>query len=160
MTLERMPIRWTSDPDEIRGALALRRAVFVGEQGVSVEEEIDGADDAALHLVALAPDEGRVIGTLRMLSGADTAKVGRVAVAREWRRMGIALAMLELAIARARADGYRRARLAAQLDAVELYRRAGFAVESEVFQEAGIDHVWMGRTLAPGDGGREPERWA
>ena len=151
-----MLIRWTSDPEEIRGALALRRAVFVGEQGVPVEEEIDGADETALHLVALAPDESRVIGTLRMLWAADTAKVGRVAVAREWRRLGIALAMLELAIERARADGYRRARLAAQLDAVELYRRAGFAVESAVFEEAGIDHVWMGRALAPAEG--EPAR--
>ena len=73
--------------------------------------------------------------------------------------MGIALAMLELAIARARADGYRRARLAAQLDAVELYRRRAFAVESEVFQEAGIDHVWMEDTGARRRR-REPERWA
>ena len=88
-----------------------------------------------------------MVGTLRLLLVEETAKIGRVAVEREWRRRGLALAMLELALERARQRGSTRARLAAQVEAVELYRRAGFAVESEPFQEAGIAHVWMGREL-------------
>ncbi len=55
------------------------------------EDELDGRDAQALHLVALEPDGQRVIGTLRLLVDADRAKVGRVAVEREWRRRGIAL---------------------------------------------------------------------
>jgi predicted GNAT family N-acyltransferase len=158
-------IRWARGDEDMRGAFALRERVFCGEQGVPREEEIDARDDDALHLVALAPDGGRVVGTLRVLldtvraddrsraddelahDGAPVAKIGRVAVAREWRRRGIALRMLELALAAARERGCARVRLAAQLEAVALYERAGFAVESGLFEEAGIQHVWMGQIL-------------
>ena len=50
---------------------------------------------------------------------------------------------------RAREQGCTQARLAAQTRATGVYERAGFAVESEQFEEAGIPHVWMSRTLAP-----------
>jgi predicted GNAT family N-acyltransferase len=158
-------LRWARGDEDMRGAFALRELVFCGEQGVPREEEIDGRDDDALHLVALDPENGRVVGTLRVLldtvraddraraddepahAGAPVAKIGRVAVAREWRRRGIALRMLELALAAARERGCARARLAAQLEAVALYEHAGFAVESELFEEAGIQHVWMGQRL-------------
>ncbi len=115
------------------------------EQNVPVEEELDGRDGEALHLVAL--DGGRVIGTLRLLFDGTTAKVGRVAVERAWRRRGLAAAMLDEALAEAERRGCDRARLASQVEVVGLYERAGFAVESEEFEEAGIAHVWMGRPL-------------
>ncbi len=151
MATEEIHIRWASDPDDVPGAIAVRKQVFCHEQGVPVEEEIDGLDDDAEHLVALAPRDGRerVIGTVRLLVDGDTAKIGRVAVERDWRRRGIAARMLRMAILRARERGCRRARLAAQLDAVALYEQAGFVVESDEFEEAGIPHVWMGRTIAP-----------
>ena len=141
-------IRWADGPEDLRGAIAVREHVFVQEQQVPVDEELDGRDEEALHLVALDAD-GVVIGTLRLLFDGETAKVGRVAVEREWRGQGIAARMLELALGEARARGARRARLASQLDVVGLYERAGFGVESDVFEEAGIPHVWMGRDLSP-----------
>jgi predicted GNAT family N-acyltransferase len=147
-------IRWARAGEDIRGAFALRERVFCGEQGVPREEELDARDEDALHLVALAPD-GCVVGTLRLLldghDGAPVAKIGRVAVQREWRRRGIALRMLELALDAARERGCRSVRLAAQLEAVALYEHAGFAVESDVFEEAGIEHVWMGLALSASD---------
>jgi ElaA protein len=132
----------------VQGAIAVRERVFIEEQGVSVEEELDGHDEAALHLVALAPESAEVIGTLRLLFDGELVKIGRVAVDRSWRGQGIAARMLELALAEARARGARRARLASQLDVVPLYERAGFAVQSEIFEEAGIPHVWMALELA------------
>jgi predicted GNAT family N-acyltransferase len=141
-------IRWSTGPEDMRGAFALRQRVFCGEQGVAREQEIDARDEDAAHLVALAPDGRLVIGTLRLLLDAGTAKVGRVAVQREWRRRGIALRMLELALAAARERGCTRVRLAAQLEAVALYEQAGFAVESGRFEEAGIPHVWMGQRFS------------
>jgi putative N-acetyltransferase (TIGR04045 family) len=146
-----IPIRWARGPEDVRGAFAVRERVFCEEQGVPREQELDERDADALHLVALDPEGRRVIGTLRLLVDADRAKVGRVAVEREWRRRGIAAQMLELALSRARELGCVRVRLAAQLAATSVYRRAGFAVESEPFEEAGIQHVWMGQTLAPSD---------
>jgi predicted GNAT family N-acyltransferase len=56
--------------------------------------------------------------------------------------------MLALALARAREQGCAQVRLAAQLQSAGLYRRAGFTVDSEPFEEAGIAHVWMERPLA------------
>jgi predicted GNAT family N-acyltransferase len=141
-------IRWARDAEDVRGAFALREAVFYGEQKVPVEEDVDELDRDAQQLVALDPDGGGVIGTLRLLSFGEEAKIGRVAVAKQWRRRGIALRMLDVALARAREQGFERVRLAAQVVAVALYEQVGFAVESEPFQEAGITHVWMGLTLS------------
>jgi ElaA protein len=139
-------IRWARGPGDIEAAIAVRERVFVVEQGVPAEEELDGRDGEALHLVAVEPDE-RVIGTLRLLFDGRTVKVGRVAVDADRRRRGIASAMLDEALAEAERRGCTRARLASQVDAVAVYERAGFAVESDVFEEAGIPHVWMGRQL-------------
>jgi len=131
----------------MRAALALREAVFCDEQGVPRELEVDGLDPVARHLVAVDEPGGEVVGTLRLLRDGDTAKVGRVAVRRSWRRRGVASRMLEMAVERAQGEGCTRARLAAQMQATEVYAGVGFAVESEPFQEAGIEHVWMGREL-------------
>lgn len=153
--LAAVEIRWARGGEDMRGAFALRERVFCGEQGVPREEELDARDEDALHLVALGPDARAVVGTLRLLfdepNGTRLAKIGRVAVRREWRRRGIALAMLELALAEAQARGCAQVRLAAQLEAVALYEQAGFAVQSDTFEEAGITHVWMGLALSGND---------
>jgi predicted GNAT family N-acyltransferase len=145
---EQIEICWARDDADVSGAFALREAVFYGEQKVPLQEELDEFDRDAQHLVALDPaDRRRVIGTLRLLSFGEEAKIGRVAVAAELRRRRIASRMLQIALDRAREQGFRRVRLAAQIVAVALYEQAGFAVESEPFEEAGIPHVWMGLSL-------------
>ncbi len=146
-----MTIRWAAGPDDRRGAFALRELVFCEEQGVPREEELDEHDERALHVVALEEPAGGVVGTLRLLLEPGDARIGRVAVAREWRRRGVALRMLQLALDAALEQGSLRVRLAAQLDAVALYEKAGFAIESETFEEAGIAHVWMAQRLTDGD---------
>ena len=140
-------IHWTTDEAELAEALALREEVFCGEQGVSPEEEVDGRDGDAIHLVALQSGSGRVVGTLRLLSDGRSAKIGRVAVQRELRGRTIASRMLELAIDAAREQGCERVRLTAQTRATGVYARAGFEVESEPFIEARIEHVLMGLQL-------------
>jgi predicted GNAT family N-acyltransferase len=149
MDVAGIELRWAAARADLEGALHVREQVFCREQGVSREQELDGLDGAALHLVALAPDRRRVIGTLRLLLTGEDAKIGRVAVERDWRGRGIASQMLQLGLACARERGCVRARLAAQLEATRLYEQAGFSVESDAFEEAGIAHVWMGRRLTP-----------
>lgn len=149
MSASDIAVRWVAEPAELAGAIALREEVFCGEQGVPREEELDGRDGEALHVVALAAGEQQVIGTLRLLLEVPRAKVGRVAVRRDWRGHGIASRMLELALTEARAQGCEGVRLASQAHVAALYERAGFVVESELFEEAGIPHVWMGLRLSP-----------
>jgi len=140
-------VRPARDAAEVRAALALRHEVFVVEQGVPLEEEVDEHDETdALHLVATSED-GRVVATARVVMEAETAKVGRVAVAAAARRRGIASRLLEEGEARARALGARRVALAAQTGALALYERAGYTPYGERFMDAGIEHLMMEKHL-------------
>ncbi|HUA11116.1 MAG TPA: GNAT family N-acetyltransferase [Solirubrobacteraceae bacterium] len=134
-------IVWVTGQEQYRAALALREQVFCGEQGVPPDEEMDGLDEQARHVVAI--DDGRVVGTLRLLVRGEVAKIGRVAVEPRWRRRGIGQAMMDLGVQGAREAGCARAILASQTYATELYEKAGFIVDSDVFYEAGLPHVWM-----------------
>ena len=138
-------VRLASGPGEVREALALRHAVFVIEQQVPVEDERDGRDAEALHLVAV--DDGRVVATCRLVRAGDAVRLGRLAVAPAARRLGIASRLLAEADAQARACGARRIVLAAQLGARALYERAGYRARGERFEEAGIPHVMMEKAV-------------
>ena len=139
-------VRPTLDQSEVAAALALREDVFVGEQGVTLDEERDGLDADALHLVVL--DDGVVVGTCRLLFEGTTVKLGRMAVARTRRGLGLARALLSEAEAQARARRARRIVLAAQLSAQALYDRAGYGAYGDVFLDAGIEHVMMAKALS------------
>src|ERR1700751_4595777 len=134
MSDEQVAILWERGAADVCDAFALREQVFYAEQNVPLQEELDELDRDAQHLVALDAGGGRVIGTLRLLSFGEGAKIRRGAAAAEMRRRGIASRMLEIALARAREQGFQRVRLAAQLAAVALYEQVGFAVESEPFE--------------------------
>ena len=139
-------VRPTRDQAEVDAALALREDVFVREQGVSLEEELDGLDGAAVHLVVV--DDGAVVGTCRLVFEGTTVKLGRMAVARSRRGLGLARALLTEAEGQSRARGARRIVLAAQLSAEPLYERAGYDAYGDVFLDAGIDHVMMAKGLS------------
>jgi predicted GNAT family N-acyltransferase len=131
---------------ELAAALALRHEVFVDEQGVPAELEIDRHDETALHLVAL--QEGRIVGTCRVVRDDARAKFGRLVVARAARGAGIGSALLREAERRARAQGAQHMVLTAQLAAMGLYERAGYTARGDVFLDAGIEHMTMEKALA------------
>jgi predicted GNAT family N-acyltransferase len=124
----------------------LRHEVFVLEQAVPPELERDEFDDTAVHLAALR--DGEVVGTLRILISGPTAKIGRMAVRAAARKRGIGSQLMDGAGEIAAQRGVREITLHAQLYAREFYRRAGYREEGETFEEAGIAHVAMRRTLA------------
>jgi predicted GNAT family N-acyltransferase len=138
-------VRPARDRTEIDAALALRFEVFCDEQGVSLEEERDGRDDEALHLVAV--EDGAVVGTCRLLIEGTTVKLGRMAVGRAHRGRGVARKLLDEAEPRARELGGERIALGAQITAQALYERAGYDAYGDVFLDAGIEHVLMAKVL-------------
>ena len=138
--------RRARDAAERSDARELRIRVFCGEQGVPREEEIDGRDDEAVHLVAV--ERGVVIGTCRLLFDGGTCKLGRLVVDREARRRGIGGRLLALGEEEARDAGAERIVLNAQTRARGVYRAAGYAERGDRFLEAGIEHVRMERPLA------------
>ena len=151
---EPIEVRWATQPSDLAGAIALREEVFCVEQGVPREEELDGLDEDARHIVARAKAGGPVIGTTRLRVLAGEAKVGRVAVERGWRRRGVASRMLALALDGARESGCSSARLAAQVRATALYEQAGFVVESSRSSRPGSSTCGWGGGWTGGSGGR------
>ena len=123
---------------------AIRREVFVMEQGVPESLEWDGLDGQCRHVLARAAD-GAGIGTGRLL---PDGHVGRMAVLAAWRGRGVGAALLRALIGLGRAEEFETLVLHAQVHAIGFYRRAGFVETGEPFMEAGIPHVVMQLSLA------------
>lgn len=122
-------------------AFRLRRAVFVVEQKVPEEIEHDADDLTATHFVAIA--DGEVVGTLRIVFKPEHAKIGRVAVDRDWRGRGIARALMLAAMDHCRAIGVTRFYLTAQTDKLGFYEKLGFVAFGEEFMDGGMPHLAM-----------------
>ena len=131
---------------EMEGAIGVRFRVFVAEQAVSPEEELDEADATATHAIALSGDT--IIGTGRLLRQDDTtAIIGRMAVDREWRRNGVGGQILLFLEEEARAQGLRESVLHAQEYVKSFYASHGYAEHGDVFLEVNIPHIEMRKRL-------------
>ena len=129
------------------GASALRRAVFIEEQNIPKELEWDEHDAVVLHAVA-RNRIGQVIATGRLLHAEDgVSHIGRMAVHRTLRSGGHGAAVMQALEEAARARGDREVALNAQRSAERFYARLGYAVHGVPFEEAGIPHVEMRRSL-------------
>ncbi|WP_347137755.1 GNAT family N-acetyltransferase [Paracoccus sp. SSK6] len=136
-----MKIERTTD---LAACHALRRAVFIEEQGVSEAEEMDGKDDQAIHL--LASQDGQPVGSARILLMGDTGKIGRVCVLAQARGTGLGAALIRAALDVLRDQpGITRARLGAQTHAIGFYEKLGFVAHGPVYDDAGIPHRDMTR---------------
>jgi predicted GNAT family N-acyltransferase len=125
----------------------VRRAVFVAEQGVPADMELDELDPIVMHAVARDAG-GRCIGTARLIPEAGgTARVGRMAVLADWRRQGVGAALLWHLFEQAAKNDVQRLVLSAQLTAMPFYRRYGFVEEGSEYLDAGIRHMTMRRDL-------------
>lgn len=125
---------------------ALRRVVFIDEQGVSEADEVDGLDGKAIHL--LAWDGECPVGTARLLVKAGVGKIGRVCVLPEARGLGLGAALIGSALEVLRVQpGVTEAYLGSQSHATGFYEKLGFVVEGEEFLDAGIPHRHMRRAL-------------
>ena len=123
---------------------AIRREVFVLEQGIPESLEWDAADADCLHCVAYEGE--RAVGTGRLL---PDAHIGRMAVLPHARRLGVGGMILQALVDAARARGEREVMLSAQRYVQAFYERHGFIAEGEPYMDAGIEHVAMRRPLAP-----------
>lgn len=127
-------------------ALPLRREVFVEEQGVPPERERDEYDDSATHLIARNDD--RVVGTARLRSLDDTtAKVERVAVKQACRGQGLGQRLMAHAERIAAERAADTVVLHSQTSVEAFYQNLGYETTSDVFEDAGIPHVEMEKTV-------------
>ena len=125
---------------------AIRTEVFVEEQGVPKEEELDGLDRTSMH--ALARINSIPVATGRLITiDNKNAKIGRMAVKLQYRRIGIASLVLDFLEEKAREKGIQNITLEAQEYVKRFYSDRGYSERGKVFLDVGIPHVKMAKEL-------------
>ncbi|GGY52556.1 GNAT family N-acetyltransferase [Streptomyces omiyaensis] len=142
--------------DDLEACFAVRRTVFVEEQGVPRELEYDAYDSTAVHVLAVRED-GEPLGTGRLLHGADAVgktggdasvgSLGRLAVTGDARGLGVGAALVRAIEEAARERGLTAVDLHAQTHALGFYERLGYVAYGGEFPDAGIPHRAMRRAL-------------
>lgn len=125
--------------DDLAACQALRRIVFIEEQGVSEAEELDGLDDKAVHLLTCV--NGQPLGSARLLTYGDSGKISRVCVLAHARGTGLGVALIRAAIRVFREQpGITQVRLGSQCHAIGFYEKLGFVAYGPEYDDAGIAH--------------------
>lgn len=135
-------VRTATWPDDQATLKAIRFEVFVEEQGVPPELEVDENDPVSIH--AIAWQGGQAAGCGRLL---PDGHIGRMAVRKPWRGQGVGAAILAHLIERARQRGDREVVLSAQTHALGFYERFGFVAEGPEYLDCDIPHRFMRLTL-------------
>ncbi len=148
--------RVAEDPADREACFAVRKEVFVVEQGVPEDIEYDALDAVALHVLAVRED-GTPLGTGRLLHGEAAAgrtggdptvgSLGRLAVTQQARGLGVGAALVGAIEDAARARGLAAVDLHAQTHALGFYERLGYEAYGPEFPDAGIPHRAMRRAL-------------
>ncbi|MFB7740395.1 GNAT family N-acetyltransferase [Streptomyces sp. NPDC056112] len=149
-------VRVAEDPADREACFAVRKEVFVVEQGVPQDIEYDEYDALAVHVLAVRED-GVPLGTGRLLYGAEAAaktggdpavgSLGRLAVTGDARGLGVGAALVRAIEDAARARGLSAVDLHAQNHALGFYERLGYEAYGPEFPDAGIPHRAMRRAL-------------
>lgn len=139
----------SNKPEDRQLSFTIRRTVFIEEQQVPAEMEIDGHDYEGETRYVLAFDaNGAAVGTARFRPYSDgIVKVERVAVLAGERGGGVGCALMLAVAKEAKAAGYITIKLSAQLHARLFYEKLGFAAKGPVYLDAGIEHVDMFKML-------------
>lgn len=125
-------------------AHAVRRAVFIDEQGVAEDVEMDDKDDEATHFVIYDRADEHAVATARVrVTDDETAKAERVAVLSGYRGNGLGSRLMDLVEDEARDRGCSRVLVHAQTTVRDFYAALGYETVGEEFEEAGIPHVEM-----------------
>lgn len=126
----------------------IRRVVFVEGQGVPLQRELKDEERPCRHFYGVTPQK-EAVAALRVMYDGDTAKIQRMAVLPSYRGQGVGSLMLDFVLAELAKDkALRRAILGSQDHAVAFYRKAGFKVIGDAFEDAGITHYLMEKALS------------
>lgn len=142
--MKELSYKLVANENELRGAFEVRRRVFVEEQGVAEELDLDGNDGKALHMVV--KDGAEVVGTARVrFLNAKQAKLERMAVLDGFRRKGIGSGITFFLIDEIRNRQIEQVVLHAQYGVIAFYKSCGFEEMGLPFTEAGLKHIKMHR---------------
>ena len=143
-------VRPVRTAEEQEAVFAVRMIVFVEEQAVPPEEELDVYDLTAAHFLVCRKAEPKgIIATARLVDkGNGLGKIGRVAVLKDYRGKGVGALLMRHTEEAALAQGFTSLILEAQVHAIPFYAKLGYAAEGEVFLDAGIEHRLMRKIIS------------
>ena len=140
-----MQIKVAQTQSDFFQIVRIRAEVFIREQNVDSEIEMDIKDDTAIH--CLATLNNKPAGCLRILMNDDGVTIGRVAVLKPYRRMKIGKAMMEFVETLPEVKEKGKIAVHAQLTARDFYLNCGFHEVSDIYEEANILHVSMEKEI-------------
>lgn len=140
-----MIIKKVSSKEELAQAFHVRTVVFVDEQKVSMEEEIDVYEDEAIHFIGYQDDSPIAASRLRWVE--DFGKLERICILKDHRGKSYGTKIIQAMEAEVIQKGYSKVKLNAQTHAIAFYERLGYEVVSDEFLDAGIPHVTMIKQL-------------
>ncbi|WP_462409933.1 GNAT family N-acetyltransferase [Neobacillus sp. Marseille-QA0830] len=140
-----MTVKIVENNTELEDAYSIRRTVFVEEQNVPIEEEIDQYEDDAIHFVMY--DNGAPVAAGRFRNVDGYGKVERICVLKDARKLGAGKAVMDKIEAFAQENGFHKLKLNAQTHAIPFYARLGYEIVSEEFLDAGIPHKTMVKNI-------------
>lgn len=140
-----MNIKIVETKEEKEKAFYVRTIVFVNEQKVSIEEEIDAYDDEAIHFIGYKDNKPIAASRLRWLD--DYGKLERICIIKDYRGKSYGTQIIKAMETEVINKGYTQTKLNAQTRAVQFYERLGYKIVSGEFLDAGIPHVTMTKQL-------------
>lgn len=140
-----MKVLVVKNEKQLEDAFSIRRSVFIEEQQVPEEEEIDQYEDESVHFVLY--DQNKAIGAGRYRTFEEYGKVERICILSENRKGGSGKALMKGIEEFAKQNGAPALKLNAQTHAIPFYSRLGYEIISEEFLDAGIPHKTMYKKL-------------
>lgn len=134
--------RTATTPEDVLKVMVIRGIVFIEEQQVDWEGEIDEFEDTSLHILGEVEGQPVASGRLRELSD-GWFKLERIAVRPRWRGRGYARGMVQQLVDEAARRGAHKMKMHAQVYLEDFYNAFGFRREGPIFDECGIDHILM-----------------
>lgn len=142
-------IKQVENEYELDHCLFVRKAVFVNEQGVPLDEEYDEWDNASTtipHIIVYDGETPVATSRLRVVEG--VAKLERICVLQEYRKYGVGKMLVDHMEQLAREQGLTQAKLHGQTQAAAFYERLGYVQSSDIFLESDIPHVLFTKSLS------------
>lgn len=136
-----MQIKWLKGTDDLTDAYKIRFKVFVEEQNVPADLEVDDIDGIAHHVVVY--QDGIPVGTGRVFEQGGRYYLGRIAVLKEYRKQHIGSLIVKLLLEKAFEWGAQEVHIHAQIAVLDFYKKLGFIPYGEPYDEAGIEHISM-----------------
>ncbi|PLT28494.1 GNAT family N-acetyltransferase [Peribacillus deserti] len=140
-----MKVKVVETEQELQLAYSIRKEVFVEEQNVPLEEEIDQYEKDSTHFLLYINDKPAGAGRFRILNG--IGKVERICVLSSAREKGAGKAIMDGIQEYAEKHKISKLKLNAQTHAIPFYEKLGYEVSSGEFMDAGIPHKSMVKTL-------------